>query len=184
MLSWIEHEKKSFITSESGYPNLRLRMRCPGRKGPVHLEWNNDRARAIGGGSDHYAQPDKIEFCKIHIHILCMRVCAPVRVFVCVCVNSYDSDQFLQVQQPFSGSNTDGSYTTAISNSFLSPLAKIPKLQIWDNLGCLSFLYWKWYILCTDKNRLNSNENTQPTYMLKKIEKLRSLFCLLTWRYD
>ena len=30
----------------------------------------------------------------------------------------------MQVQQTFSGSNTDGSFTTAVSNSFLSPLEK------------------------------------------------------------
>ena len=40
-----------------------------------------------------------------------------------------------------SGSNTDGSFTMAVSNSFLSPSEKIPKLQIWDNLGCFSFSY-------------------------------------------
>ena len=30
-------------------------------------------------------------------------------------------------------SNTDGLFTMAVSNSFLSPLEKIPRLQIWDN---------------------------------------------------
>ena len=30
------------------------------------------------------------------------------------------------IQQTFSGMNTDGSFTTAISNLFLSPLEKIP----------------------------------------------------------
>ena len=29
----------------------------------------------------------------------------------------------------------------------------------------------------------NSNENTQYTFILKKVEKI-SLLCLLTWRYD
>ena len=38
-------------------------------------------------------------------------------------------------QQNFSGSNPDGSFTTAVSKSFLSPLEKIPKLRIRDNLG-------------------------------------------------
>ena len=55
----------------------------------------------------------------------------------------------------FSGSNTDGSFTTAVSNSFLSPLENIPWLQIWDKLGWFSCLYWKWYIVCTHKIRLN-----------------------------
>ena len=45
-----------------------------------------------------------------------------------------------QLQWNFSGSNTDCSFTTAISNSFLSPLEKIPKLQILDNLG--DFLFY------------------------------------------
>ena len=35
----------------------------------------------------------------------------------------------------FSGSNTDGSFTTAILYSSLSPLEKIQKLQIWDDLN-------------------------------------------------
>ena len=30
------------------------------------------------------------------------------------------------IQQNFSGSNTDGSFTMAVSNSFLSPLGKLP----------------------------------------------------------
>ena len=33
---------------------------------------------------------------------------------------------FLGVQWNFSGSNTDGSFTMAVSNSFLSPLEKKP----------------------------------------------------------
>ena len=37
------------------------------------------------------------------------------------------------IQWNFHGSNTDGSFTTAVSNSFLSPLEQIPQLQIWDN---------------------------------------------------
>ena len=38
------------------------------------------------------------------------------------------------IQSNFSGSNTDGTFTTAVSNSFLSPWEEIPWLQIWDNL--------------------------------------------------
>ena len=33
---------------------------------------------------------------------------------------------FNQQQKKFSGSNTDGSFTTAVSNSFLSPLEQEP----------------------------------------------------------
>ena len=32
----------------------------------------------------------------------------------------------VKLQSKFSGSNTDGSFTTAVSNLFLSPLEKIP----------------------------------------------------------
>ena len=54
-----------------------------------------------------------------------------------------------KIQLNFNGSNTDGSFTTAVSNSFLSPLEKNPKLQIWDNLRYFSYSYWKWYIVCS-----------------------------------
>ena len=40
----------------------------------------------------------------------------------------------IMIQLDFSGSNTDGSFTTAVSNSFLSPYEKIPWLKIWDTL--------------------------------------------------
>ena len=58
--------------------------------------------------------------------------------------NSKDPDQSLTIvrsdvsfpiQYTFSGSNTDGSFTTAISNLFLSPLEKIQLMQIRYNLG-------------------------------------------------
>ena len=38
------------------------------------------------------------------------------------------------IQQNFNGSNTDGLFTIAVSNSFLSPLENIQQLQLWDNL--------------------------------------------------
>ena len=41
----------------------------------------------------------------------------------------------LQIQKNFSGSNTDGLFIMAVSNSFLSHFEKIPLLQIYDNLG-------------------------------------------------
>ena len=44
------------------------------------------------------------------------------------------SGSALCVQYNFSGSDTDGSFTTVVSNSFLSPLDRIPQMQIWDNL--------------------------------------------------
>ena len=51
----------------------------------------------------------------------------------------------LVIQSNFGGSNTDGSLTTAVSNSFLSPQEKIPWLQIRANLMCSSF-----FILTTE----------------------------------
>ena len=51
--------------------------------------------------------------------------------------------------QIFNGSKPDCSFPLAVSNSFLSPLKKIPWLQIWENLGLFSFLYRKWYVVCT-----------------------------------
>ena len=50
------------------------------------------------------------------------------------------------IQENFNGSNTDGSFTTAVSNSFLSPLERIPQLQIKNNL--LVFFYIGNGILC------------------------------------
>ena len=52
------------------------------------------------------------------------------------------------------GLNTDGSFTIAVSNSFLDPLEQIPLLQSWDNLGRFSLYIEKWYIMCTHSNRL------------------------------
>ena len=43
------------------------------------------------------------------------------------------------IQWNFNGSNTDGSFTTAVSNSFLSPLHNIPNNNIWNNIGGFSF---------------------------------------------
>ena len=38
------------------------------------------------------------------------------------------------IQWNFNGSNTDGSFTTAVSNLIFSPWEKMPWLQIWDDL--------------------------------------------------
>ena len=38
----------------------------------------------------------------------------------------------MDVQWNFNGSNTDGSFTTTVTNSFLSPQEIIPWLQIWE----------------------------------------------------
>ena len=41
--------------------------------------------------------------------------------------------------QIFNGSNPDYSFTLAVSNSFLSPLKKIPWLQIWEKFRVIFF---------------------------------------------
>ena len=51
------------------------------------------------------------------------------------------------IQLNFSGSNTDGSFTTAISNSFLSPLENNPQLQIWNNV--VFFILKMVYCVCS-----------------------------------
>ena len=56
-------------------------------------------------------------------------------------VDTLGSKSTKLVQLNFSGSNTDVSFTTAVSNAFLSPLEKIPYLLIWDTLG-----YYRFYI--------------------------------------
>ena len=65
------------------------------------------------------------------------------------------------------------------------PWKKIQQLHIWDNLS--SSFYILKMVYCVYSLGLprwgGSNEKTQHTFMLKKIENI-SLFCLLTWRYD
>ena len=68
----------------------------------------------------------------------------------------------------------------------LRTLGKIPKLAIWDNLGRFSFSNWKmvYCVYSLESPRWgDSKENTQHTFLLKKVEKI-SLLCLLTWCYE
>ena len=84
-----------------------------------------------------------------------------------------------QLQYTFNGSNTDGSFTMAVSNSFLSLLEKNTiKCRFGIIQGDLLFMYSLESPLLGD-----SNEKTQHTFMLKKIEKI-FLLCLLAWCYD
>ena len=55
----------------------------------------------------------------------------------------------MAVQYNFSGSNTDGSFTKAVSNSFLSPLEKIPSCRVKTIQGDFLYLYGKWYVVCS-----------------------------------
>ena len=68
---------------------------------------------------------------------------------------------------------TDGSFTTAVSNLFL---------QIWGDFLFILRLVYCVYSL-ESLQRGDSNENTQHTFMFKKIKKM-SVLCLLAWRYD
>ena len=82
------------------------------------------------------------------------------------------------------GRSADGSSINIISKTLMARtriaclvrLFRTHLMQIWDNLERFSFL-----VLIT--RRGDSNENTQYTIMLKKIEKL-SFLCLLTRWYD
>ena len=82
-----------------------------------------------------------------------------------VCVGSRLLPSHLQ---NFSGSNTDGSFTTPVSNSFLSPLE--------NNHPSKFVIRYGDFISYT--RRGNSIGNIQYTVILKKIEKM-SLLCRL-----
>ena len=51
------------------------------------------------------------------------------------------------IQQNFNGSNTDGLFTTAVSNSFLSPLEKIPVADL-EQFKVTFFFYIENGIMC------------------------------------
>ena len=61
----------------------------------------------------------------------------------------------LCVQSNFDGSNTDGSFTMANSNSFLSPYEILPKAPENKYLRKFSYFIVKLYVVC--------NEYTQHT---------------------
>ena len=97
------------------------------------------------------------------------------------------------IQKTFNGSSTDGSFITAVSNLFLSPLEKIAWLQIWDNSVWFSFLYWKW--IWGDSNIFLSgigdpflHQNIRyhcPVYCVFNFEKCNSgVFTRNIWLYD
>ena len=51
-----------------------------------------------------------------------------------ILTDNRNSSAVRKIQQNFNGSNPDGSLILAVSNSFLSPLEKLPWMQIWENL--------------------------------------------------
>ena len=89
-------------------------------------------------------------------------------------------------------SNTDGLFTMANSNSFLSPwkillIAQESKyLYIFNGI----FLFLSWTVCCVcsleSPHRGDSNEYTHHIIIIQKIDKtsLNDSHCLQTWRYD
>ena len=55
----------------------------------------------------------------------------------------------LLIQSNLNSSNTDGSFTMANSNSFLSPYEILPLAQENKYLGKFSYFIMKLYVLCT-----------------------------------
>ena len=67
----------------------------------------------------------------------------------------------LEMQSNLDSSNTDGSFTMAKSNSFLSPYKILLTAQ--ENKGKFSYFITKFYVVCTYQN---SNEYTQHTIIV------------------
>ena len=92
------------------------------------------------------------------------------------------------LQSNLNGSNTDGSFTMAYSNSFLSPYGIFPIAQ--ENKLSESFLYYYeivYYVYSLESpHRGDSNEYTQHTIVLLKIENnsVNIGICFLTWHHD
>ena len=84
---------------------------------------------------------------------------------------------FATVELFLNGSKPDGSFTMAVSNSFLGPLEKNPWLQIWENLGCFLF-YTENNMLCV-LIRGDSNGNQRHAFMLKIIHNISLLNLLI-----
>ena len=53
------------------------------------------------------------------------------------------------IQSNLSSSNTDGSFTMANSNSFLSPYEILPQAQENNYFGKFSYFVMKLYVVCT-----------------------------------
>ena len=84
------------------------------------------------------------------------------------------------IQWNFSGSNTDGWFSTAVSNSFLSPLEENPKAA---NLGYFTVIFsfiQKWCIVCIVYEAILMRTHNIHSRLSKSI----SLLYPLGWRYD
>ena len=75
----------------------------------------------------------------------------------------------LDTVEPIYSSNTDGSFTMANSNSFLSPYEILPLTQENKYIVKFSYLIMKLYVVCTHY-RGDSNEYTQHTITVKEIK--------------
>ena len=58
-------------------------------------------------------------------------------------------NDFIVLQLNLDSSNTDGSFTVANSNSFLSPYEILPIAQENKYLGIFSYFIVKLYVVCT-----------------------------------
>ena len=76
-------------------------------------------------------------------------------------------------------SNTDDSFTMANSNSFLSPFEILPIAQEIKYSGNFSYVLMTLYVVCTHLNRGDSNEYTQNTIIVWKIENISLNYCHL-----
>ena len=93
-----------------------------------------------------------------------------------------DNKQFISnIPRNFNGSNTNGSFTVDDSNSFFSPYKILPIDQENKYLG-IFFLFYHGIVRCVysleSPHRGNSNEYTQHTIIVYKIEKIS-----LNYRY-
>ena len=65
------------------------------------------------------------------------------------CLDTHDGFLHSMIQSNFDNSNTDGSFTMANSNSFLSPYEVLPIAQENIYLGWCSYFIVKLYVVCT-----------------------------------
>ena len=64
-------------------------------------------------------------------------------------MSTYNIMMFCGIQSNLDGSNTNGSFTMADSNSFLSPCEILPIAQENEYLRKFSYFIVKLYVLCT-----------------------------------
>ena len=75
------------------------------------------------------------------------------------------------MQSNLDSSNTDASFTMANSNTFLSPYGIIPTARENKYLGKFSSFFFQEIVCCVYSLESNSNEYTQHTFIVQKVEK-------------